>query len=185
MLIRKATSKDAEHITTYLLLAMQDIIFNFIGQQDAVAAQKFLGYFVQQENNQYSYQNCWVVEEDGEIIAAANIYDGAQLERLRAPIARYIETNFQKSFTPEDETATGEFYIDTLGVHPYHQGKGIGATLLHTIIEHYVHLNNQTLGLLVDKDNPNAKRLYLKLGFKAVGEKTLAGKHLWHLRIQP
>ncbi|HMR83674.1 MAG TPA: hypothetical protein PKE30_11100 [Niabella sp.] len=33
-----------------------------------------------------------------------------------------------------------------------------------------------TIGLLVDKSNPDAKRLYIRKGFKVVEEKQFAGK---------
>lgn len=83
----------------------------------------------------------------------------------------------------EDETESGEFYIDCIGVNSDQQGKGIGSKALNFLIDEYVVKNHQTLGLLVDEDNPNAKRLYLKLGFKVVGRKSLAGKKMEHLQL--
>lgn len=142
-------------------------------------------HFILQEQNQYSYQNCFVAEDDHEIIAAVNIYDGSRLKELRAPINQYIEENFKTGFNPEDETQAGEFYIDSLGVNPNQQGKGIGATLLQFLIDDYVIQNGQTIGLLVDEENPKAKKLYLKLGFKPAGQKMLVGKRMQHLQIKP
>lgn len=185
MIIRKATIEDSKAIATYLLMAMEEILYTFIGKDDSEEAIKLLYHFVPQENNQYSYQNCLVVEKDAEIIAAANIYDGKKLDQLRTPIARYIEQYFHKIFDPEDETEAGEFYIDSLAVHPKHQGKGIGAKILQFIIEDYVYRKKKTIGLLVDQDNPGAHRLYSRLGFISVGKKTLARKTLWHLQVNP
>lgn len=185
MIIRKANQEDANPITNYLLLAMEAIVYEFIGQKDPITAREFLHHFVKQEANQYSYQNCLVVEDEGEIVAAVNIYDGSKLKQLRAPIAQYIKTQFLKDFNPTDETQEGEFYIDTLGVHPNQQGKGIGAKLLRHVINYYVYENKQAVGLLVDEDNLNAQRLYLKLGFEPVGELVLEGKHMIHLQIKP
>ncbi|MGV8813024.1 MAG: GNAT family N-acetyltransferase [Gelidibacter sp.] len=185
MIIRKAILEDSDAIATYLLLAMEDIVCEFIGQNDPKKAKEFLLHFVQKENNQYSYQNCFVVEGDHQIIAAVNIYDGSELKRLRAPIIQYIETHFSKVFNPEDETQPGEFYIDSLGVNPNHQGKGIGAKLLQFLIHYYVTQNDKAIGLLVEESNPNAKRLYLKLGFEPVGEKMLVGNKLLHLQVKP
>lgn len=182
--IRKAVLQDANAIATLLLLAMEDIVFEFIGRNDPKAAKAFLRHFAQQDSNQYSYQNCFVVEDENQIIAAINIYDGAQLKVLRAPIATYIATHFNKTFNPEAETQDGEFYIDSFGVHPSQQGKGIGGKLLQFAIQHYVHQNHQTIGLLVDEGNPKAKKLYLKLGFKSVGKKMLVGKRMEHLQIE-
>jgi ribosomal protein S18 acetylase RimI-like enzyme len=184
MIIRKASLKDSQNITTLLLLAMEDIVYKFINETNYNKAHAFLLHFVEQENNQYSYQNCLVVEENKQIIAAVNLYDGAKLNEWRAPIIQYIQTHFNANFDPEDETESGEFYIDTLGVNPNQQGKGIGSKLLLFLINQYVTQNQQTLGLLVDEKNPNAKKLYLKLGFKVVGEKILVEKKLEHLQIK-
>lgn len=184
MTIRKATIEDSEFITTHLLLAMEEIIYKFIGINDYKTSYYFLLHFVETENNQYSYQNCFVAEEENEIIAAVSVYDGGQLQALRKPIVDYVRLNFNPDFSPEDETQSGEFYIDSLGVNPKCQGKGIGSKVLQFLIDEYVTKNNQTLGLLVEDKNPGAKKLYLKLGFKVVGTKTLMGKNMEHLQIK-
>jgi ribosomal protein S18 acetylase RimI-like enzyme len=185
MIIRKAKISDSEFIAPILLLAMEDIIYKFIKKEDYASAKDFLQHFIGKENNQYSYQNCFVATENNEIIGAVNLYNGSELEALRLPIIEYVRKHFNPDFAPEFETQAGEFYIDSLGVNPKYQGKGIGSKILQFLIDEYVTKNNQTLGLLVEEDNPNAKKLYLKLGFKSVGEKTLVGKKLEHLQISP
>ena len=183
MVIRRATLKDSEKIATYLLLAMEDIVYKFIGEKDPKKAKEFMLYFAERERNQYSYQNCWVAEDENGVLAAVNLYDGARLNELRQPVVEYIVTHFNKDFKYEDETQAGEYYIDSLGVHPGLQGKGVGSKILQFLIDEYVDKGNQTLGLLVDEENPNAKRLYLKLGFKSAGKKVLFGKHMEHLQV--
>jgi ribosomal protein S18 acetylase RimI-like enzyme len=184
MIIRKAVLEDSDLIANFLLLAMEDIVYKFIGEKDYHKAKEFLAYFAQRERNQYSYQNCWVVEDGGEVLGAANVYDGAMLEELRRPIAEYLKIKFYKDFKPEDETQTGEYYIDTLGVNPKHQGKGVGTKLLLFMIDEYVNRRCQTLGLLVEEENRSAKKLYLNLGFRPVGKKLLVGKPMEHLQIR-
>ncbi|WP_017260334.1 GNAT family N-acetyltransferase [Pedobacter arcticus] len=185
MIIRKATIQDSEIIAAHMLLAMQDVVYGFIGVKDSTKAKAFLRYFVEQENNQYSYKNCFVAEEENEVIGTLNIYDGAKLEQLRAPVLAYLKQCYAKEFNPEKETAQGEYYIDTIGVSATHQGKGIGTKLLKYIIQTYVNDNKYTLGLLVDEENPNAEKLYLSLGFELVGYKGLLGKRLKHLQMKP
>jgi ribosomal protein S18 acetylase RimI-like enzyme len=183
MIIRKANQSDSKYIAPILLLAMEDIVYKFIGQADYQKALDFLLYFIERENNQYSYQYCFVAEDENEIIGAVNVYDGADLISLRKPVIEYVQNNFNKDFNPEEETQKGEFYIDSLGVNPNYQGKGIGSKLIQFLIAEYVHQKNQTLGLLVEEANPNAKKLYLQLGFNPVGNKILVGKNLEHLQI--
>jgi ribosomal protein S18 acetylase RimI-like enzyme len=182
--IRRAKKEESGIIASYIFLAMEDIVYRFIGEASAEKAFGLLDSLVREENNQYSYENCWVAASEGKIIAAAIVYDGARLIELREPVARKIASLFNRDFHLEDETQVGEYYIDCVGVHPDHQGKGIGSELFQFLINEYVHRKNETLGLLVDKDNPDAKKLYLKLGFEVVGEKTLAGKKMEHLQYK-
>jgi ribosomal protein S18 acetylase RimI-like enzyme len=184
MVIRKATTTDSPIIANYLLLAMEDIVYRFIGEEDHKKARAFLLYFVEKENNQYSYQNCFVAEQADEILGAVNVYDGARLDALRKPVIEYIKTQFSHDVTIVDETQLGEYYIDSIGVNPNQRGKDIGSKLLGYLIDEYVVKNKQTLGLLVDQDNPSAKKLYLKLGFKPCSKKVVVGKRFDHLQLK-
>jgi ribosomal protein S18 acetylase RimI-like enzyme len=184
LLIRKAILNDSEIISRYLFLAMDDLVYKFIGTKDENLGREFMLHFVKRESNQYSYQNCWVAEDDSHVAAAVNVYDGAFLSELREPVIEYVRARFNADFNPEDETGAGEYYIDTLGVDPTQQRKGIGTQLLRFVIDEYVNRQNQTLGLLVDDSNPNAKRLYLRLGFRSVGSKVLLGQNMEHLQVK-
>lgn len=184
MLIRKARRQESTIIANYIFLAMEEIAYQFIGENSAEKALQLLNSLIEETNNQYSYENCWLVESENEIVAAALVYDGTKLHELRKPVTRKIEAMFNRAFNPEDETQAGEYYIDCVGVDPNQQGKGIGTQIFQFLIDEYVNKRNETLGLLVDRDNPNAKRLYLKLGFEVVGEKTLVGKKLEHLQFK-
>lgn len=183
MTIRKALKKDSEAIAALLMLATGEVIYKFIGEKDYLKAKDFLIHFGKSDNNQYSYQNCYVAEDKGEIIGAVLAYDGAKLKELRKPVLEYIHQYYDAQMVVEEETQSGEFYIDSLGVLPDHQGKGVGSRLIQFLIGDNVLANNQILGLLVDKLNPAAKKLYLKLGFQVVGEKTLLGISLEHLQL--
>jgi len=182
-MIRKATPQDAEAIATYLLLAMEGIVYQFIGQRNWEEAMTFMQHFTAREHNQYAYQNCWVAEADGKVVGAVNVYNGGDLHELRAPVINHILTHYHFSFLPEDETGPGEYYIDTIGVHPEYRGRGIGARLLQHLVDEFVNRRGETLGLLVAEGNPQAKRLYTKLGFKPVGKRVVFGIPMEHLQI--
>ena len=184
MMIRKATKADSIYITRHLFLAMEDILYKFIDEENKDKAENLLHYFIEKRGNQYSFENCIVAVENGEVVGSINIYDGGRLEGLRAPVLDYIRSHFNPDFNPESETESGEFYIDSFGVNKDQQGKGVGTQLLHYVIDEYVVKNNRTLGLLVEEDNPLAKKLYLKLGFEVVGKKTLASKEMEHLQMK-
>ncbi len=184
MEIRRARKEDSKMVAMHMMLAMEEIVYQIIGENSKTKATSFLESLIRQKNNSYSYENCWLMEAEGEIVAVANIYDGAKLRELNILVAQTLMADFNKQFALETETQAGEFYLDSLGVHPHWQGKGIGSKMLHFLIEKYVRKNHKTLGLLVDKDNPMAKKLYLRLGFEVVGEKILGGKPMEHLQIK-
>jgi ribosomal protein S18 acetylase RimI-like enzyme len=184
-MIRKGKLSDAPAIAACLLLAMDDIVSEFIGQNDSEAIEEFMRSLVASPANQYSYENAWVVEREGRVVAAAIVYDGAHLERLRKPVAQYVESRYHLDFRPENETGPGEFYVDSIGVDPAFQGRGIGTALLRFLCEEFVEKRGEPLGLLVDQQNPAAKSLYLTIGFAKVGEQRLVGKTMDHLQLRP
>ena len=183
-LIRRAVPEDAKVIAKHILLAMEDVVCQFIGEKSVEKATQFLVNLIGKKANQYSYENCWVMEIENAVVAVAVVYDGGKLQELREPVVKEIKSMFNRDFNPENETSTGEYYIDSVGVNPQQQCKGLGSKLFRFLIDEYVFKRNETLGLLVDKENPDAKKLYLKLGFEIVGDKILAGKNMEHLQIK-
>ncbi len=183
MVIRNATPEESSAIAPLLVSAMEEILYQFIGENAYEKALSFMEKMVRKKDNQYSHEHCWVaVSEDG-IVGVALIYDGAHLKVLRKPVEAALKNLFGRELKVEEETQAGEFYIDCIGVDARQQGKGIGSALLRFLIDHYCHQQGKILGLLVDRDNPKAKQLYLKVGFKPRGEKTFAGKKFDHLQF--
>lgn len=184
MVIRKAKPDEFKIIVPHILLAMDELIHGFTGGDAKERAIQLLEKLSQGTGNQYSYENCWVAEDENGIAGSALVYDGARLHELKEAVTKEIKSMFNIDFYLEDETQAGEYYIDCIAVSPNRQGKGVGSKICQFLINEYVLHRNETLGLLVDKDNPKAKRLYLKLGFEKVGEKTLAGKCMEHLQYR-
>lgn len=184
MLIRKATPNDCHSIALLFMLVMDGMAYRFIGENDIQKGIEFFEKFIRQKDNQYSYQNCHLAIDNDEVVGVINIYDGSLLEKLRQPILDEIHRRNNPEFSIEDETQYGEFYIDVIAVNPELQGKGTGSKLLEYAIQVCCVEKQQTLGLLVDKKNPNAKKLYLKCGFKKVGEKTLSNHEMEHLQLK-
>lgn len=131
---------------------------------------------------QYSYRNALVAEVDGTAAGAIVGYDGALLEELREPIFPLLERYLGSVPDIEDETAAGEFYLDSLGVLPQFRGMGVGAMLLKAMSNKAFAEGHSRVGLIVDVDNPRAERLYTELGFVRVGQKRFLGHDMWHLQ---
>lgn len=176
-MIRPATPIDAPAVAPLMFQAMEEIVYKMIGKDHKEEAIALLKNLFEQEDNQYSYKNAWVYEEEGAVIGSVIAYDGAHLHTLRAPVLALIRSSYDIDIVLEDETAEGELYIDTLSVLPTAQGKGIGSQL----VAHLKKVTTQPIGLLVDVQNPKAERLYTRLGFEYVNEQTLAGGRYKHL----
>lgn len=185
MQIRKAKKEDAAQIAELMILAMTEIVFQFIGKEDTKEGKKFLRDLIQQENNQYSYQYIFVAVDKNTILGQICLYPGALLKSLRQPVLDHIKTTYAIDYLAADETQEGEIYIDTLAVSSAAQGQGIGKLLLQFAIEEFVHKNQDILGLLVDDDNPNAKRLYDKMGFIVQNKLSIFGKKMEHMQYRP
>ncbi|MET3978976.1 ribosomal protein S18 acetylase RimI-like enzyme [Mucilaginibacter sp. UYP25] len=181
-MIRQATPADAPAISRLIALAMGPLAAKFANSDDPAKALELFERFARLTGNQYSYTNILVWDEQGETTGMIMAYDGAKLDDLRKPFLDYTRTQFGFAGTPEGETQPGEYYIDCLAVFPGHQGKGIAKKLITALFGRAKELGHHTVGLLVDKGNDKAKKLYTDLGFTEQGEKRLLGGTHYHLQ---
>jgi ribosomal protein S18 acetylase RimI-like enzyme len=182
-MIRQATHADASGIAQLILLAMgNSLAGKFANSDDPEVAKDLFTRFAGSTGNQYSYENVLVWEADGTVCGMIAAYDGGKLDEFRAPFLTYIRTVLGFVGAPEDETQSGEFYIDCLSVLPQYQGKGIGKSLIKALFERAAQLGHKTVGLLVSKGNDKAKKLYEGFGFEVVGEQPLLGGVHFHLQ---
>lgn len=61
-------------------------------------------------------------------------------------------------------------HVAGIQIHPSHQGRGIGTAVMHSVIKEASE-KSLPLTLEVEKDNPAARRLYLRLGFVVVEDR--------------
>ena len=64
---------------------------------------------------------------------------------------------------------------------PSYQGKGYGRKLIEAVCLRARELEHRRIALLVDLDNPNAKRLYERLGFSVDYTKSIGGEDYFHM----
>lgn len=182
-MIRPALTSDAPAIAQLIILAMGNRwAGKFANSDDPAVITALFERFAALTANPYSYQNILVWNEGNNIAGMIIGYDGARLDELRSPFLDYSRAQLGFEGTPEDETQSGEFYIDCLAVFPQYQGKGIAKELIKALFKHAAYLGHSTVGLLVSKSNDKAKKLYTGLGFTVVGEKALLGGRHYHLQ---
>ncbi len=133
---------------------------------------------------QYSYRNTLVaLDDDGDVMGVCVAYDGAGLAPMREHFLRLMRERFGfDTSRVQDETDASEFYLDSLCVFPEYRGRGIASALIEATAER-ARRAGKPLGLLVDKENPRARRLYERVGFREVGERPFMGIVMDHLQL--
>lgn len=156
---------------------------NFAGpHHDLNDFHRLLSQLVARENTQYSYQNTRVaLTDDGKIAGICTSYDGGRLHELRQAFIDGALEAFGMDFSNiDDETQAGELYIDCLCVDRLYQGHGIATQLLQDAIQKTRHMGLPQAGLLVDMGNPNAERLYKRIGFVYKNDASWGGHPMRH-----
>lgn len=180
----KARPEHAPQIASLVMTAMTDeCCQNLAGEGNTLADfARLISSLAAADVSQYSYRNTIVaVDDGGKVCGAVVSYDGGRLLELRHPFidgaARLLGRDMSGM---DEETAAGEWYIDSLAVVPSERGKGIA----HQLLEGAIRRARQAglpAALLVDKGNPRAERLYRSLGFEHAGDTTWGGHEMRHL----
>jgi ribosomal protein S18 acetylase RimI-like enzyme len=181
-MIRQAVRGDAEKAVPLILEAIGHIAFVLSGTTEGQETASILSDFFAQEDNRISYQNTLVMEEDGELVGVAIIYDGAKAREIDTPLERAAaKKSGNSNYCIPTEPETSEFYLDTLSVSPRCQGKGYGSLLIEAGCDQARKLGCLRMALLVEVDHAAAKRLYERLGFRADYTKWIAGQEYFHM----
>ncbi|MCD8291249.1 MAG: GNAT family N-acetyltransferase [Prevotella sp.] len=188
MRILAANKTQAQRIARLIMQAMNyDCCLYFVGAGYTLDEfERAMTTLVQSDFSQYSYKNTLVaVDEKGEICGICVSYDGGQLHELRKAFVQVMKDNFGRDFSGmDDETSAGELYIDSLAVHEDYRGHGIATSLLKAVIDKGIAMGVPAVGLLVDYGNPNAERLYHRVGFEYVEDATWGGHPMRHLQYR-
>lgn len=182
LLFRPATLADASFVARHVLealhLGMYELPLNAQQQQ----AWEELTAVCRLEEALYSYRHALLAIRDSMPVGLVLAYDGANYHTMRTQTFRLLPAFTRMDVDGmEDETGSGEFYIDSLAVAPHMRGQGLGKMLLNKAVE-----RGERLGLLptllVDPDNAAARRLYTSAGFRENGSVTAFGQD--YLRMQ-
>ncbi|MBR1712170.1 MAG: GNAT family N-acetyltransferase [Alloprevotella sp.] len=168
--IRPARREEAPAIAHLIMEAMSEASCHIIcgPHRTLDELHALLTELVRAEVSQYSYRNTLVaVVADGSVAGIAVSYDGGQLHRLRRPFIEAARTRLGQDYSAmADETQPGELYLDSFAVRADLRRRGIGVELLWAVKRRAASLGLSKVGLLVDKGNPLAERIYLSAGFR-------------------
>jgi len=184
--IEQAQVSQASDIARLIMEAMNhECCLYFAGEEHGLSGfHQLMTDLVCRDDSQYSYLNTLVaLNAQREVIGVCTSYDGAELHQRRTAFVQGCLARFNRDFgNMDDETAAGELYVDSLAVDVRYRGKGIAKALLRATIEKGKQLQLPAVGLLVDKGNPKAERLYTSVGFQYVDDNQWGGHAMRHLQ---
>ena len=167
MIIRKATVEDAEKAAILIRFAIKEIAETLTGETKEDKILAVLGEFFRSSGNRMSYENTLVCEHDGQVAGLIIAYHGKDAEALDEPIAERLRRKKKDpSIKIDKEAEMEDFYLDTISVDPDFRGKGIGTSLIHHMEELGLEKGYPRISLIVEDVNPNAGRLYKRLGYE-------------------
>lgn len=164
---RKAEQKDAKSAAELIHLAITDIAERLTGQTKTENIRESLAYFFREKNNRLSFQNTMITDVLDEVVGMVISYPGEDASVLDEPIlSRLRKESHSQEIYFDQEAEPGDYYIDTLSVSPKYQGYGIGTALIKEVEKTAKRMGYSRVSLNVSHDNPAAKGLYEKLGYK-------------------
>ena len=185
MHIRPARAEDAAAIAPILLPVLKAMELPFLARHGLETTRSLLASASAHPDYRYGYARGIVKILDGRIVGAAFGYPAEDEAQVDAPFAAVLQQHrldpAQRLFT-DPEAFPDEWYLDTIAVAPEQRGRGVGKALLRTLPEVALARDKTRIGLNVDEANPNAHRLYTRLGYKTVGTRELSGHRYHHMQ---
>ena len=129
--LRNAVSSDAPFLAQCILAGMH--MYDF-GESPSDSIKEILSWVSKcetREDTLYTYRNSRVAEVNGIPVGALLSYPGEEYLARKEKTFRGERPSLLKNSSADDpETDPGEWYLDSLAVHPDYRGLGIGKSLL-------------------------------------------------------
>lgn len=174
--IRRACPSDAPFLAECIMAGMHFADFDGPLSDDLSGILEKLAECEGREDTLYTYANTRVAEVDGQPAGALLSYPGALYKDLRDRTFKEYWPAFFTQFAEDDpETDPGEYYLDSLAVHPAYRKRGIGRALLEDGIRIGLGQGFGTIALVADSNCPHLIRIYESIGFRPAGHRHAFG----------
>lgn len=174
--LRPSTPKDLEQAIPLMYSSGPDV-FEYVFKNEQVNALDFLRYAFPIKGGEFAYDNHYALCQDDEIVGMGAIYSAKRASSfLLKDILKIIRfykwkalpvlikgLRVEQIMKPPKKN---EIAIAYLGINPEHQGRGLGTQLIKLLKEQIDKNENEYYILDVSEENPRAKALYDRLGFK-------------------
>jgi len=175
--LRAATVADATNAAP-LIYSSGPIAFDYIfGRPRSVNALPFLTAAFRDGRGMFGHRNHWIAEKDGEVVGTMMCCSAKEHQSLNVGSLATMIKHFglltalgvaRRGLRVEKMIKAPKkhcLYIGHLGVAANAQGQGIGRQLIEHALNLPAYQHLDTAALDVALTNPNAQRLYERLGF--------------------
>ncbi|AQP53155.1 hypothetical protein CBF34_02410 [Vagococcus penaei] len=185
-MIRQAQPKDVTDVINLVMIILKDMelaVFDKLSDEEVLnlleeAYTKYPTY-------RYGYQTMIVKEIDGQVAGIAVGYPDKREKTIDADFITLLNEHGLSDdyrFFTEIEAFPNEWYLDTLVTSPDFRRQGVANSLLDALPEIARQQGCDKIGLNCDQINQQAQQVYLKKGFKKMGETTLSNHRYDHLQ---
>ena len=177
--IRNATRADIPFVAECGLAAID--LYDFSGECSEMESTIKV---CSEEDTLYSYRNARIAEVDGRLAGCLISYDGKIYAESSAKTFSMFKDMGIQIKVGEPETGPGEYYLDSMGVHPSFRGLRLG----HILMEDALEIARKTEGcyraaLLVEKTKERLRDYYAQLGFRTEKEVATFGSRFYKMAL--
>ena len=174
--IRDARPSDAPFLAKCILAGMHLYDFEEVVNDDLA---NILDKLIQSEGREdtlYTYSRTRIAEVYGKPAGALLSYPGELYKELRDKTFKEYWPAFFSQFGSNDlETDPGEYYLDSLAVHPDFRRMGIGRALMEDGIKIGLSKGFKQIALVADAGMPHLISIYASIGFVPAGHRYAFG----------
>jgi ribosomal protein S18 acetylase RimI-like enzyme len=199
MILKLCTPED-KSLVVPLIYASGPAAFDFVFRNKQKTALDFLHFAFIRKGGEFSYDNHYALWDENKLVAVGAVFGYKKSSSFIFKDALNIISFYGWQSLPRAlnglriETIiklpkTNEITLGHLGVKEGLRGKGYGTQLLNFLMEKGARKRNQKFILDVSKENPKAKGLYARLGFKVTQEYVSTYQNLYskvpnHFRME-
>ncbi|UDM32338.1 GNAT family N-acetyltransferase [Lentilactobacillus laojiaonis] len=182
--IRDAQQEDAGQIAPLMDIIFDEMELDVLDDVSEPGLAKVITKAYQTDTYLYDKATTVVAEADGQVVGVAFGYPSENETDINQVLYNLSKqsADFTKPFIADSETNLDEWYLDSIAVDPNYQGHGIGSKLLRAVPNLAKNDHKAVVGLNVDYENPNAKRLYEKMGFKTIQTQMIGDHQYFHMQ---
>ncbi|MCP4974839.1 MAG: GNAT family N-acetyltransferase [Maribacter sp.] len=173
--IRRSFPEDAEMAVPFIY-SSGPTAFDYVFKTKRFSAQDFLRFAFVRKGGEFSYQNHYSVLVNNQLVGAGAVFTGDEILGFTMSNAKRIIQFYginSTSIIPRGLKIESlirpprkpEVAIGHLGIRESFRGQGLGTMLMEKLMES-PKINGHTSFILdVSVDNPNAQKLYERMGF--------------------